>query len=832
MADLVSGGAEEMVKYAIKTIKNGLEFGSTLQTGIETVKALSPLLEKIKSSTSNDLLDRPRDEDIVRLETKIRGIEELVEKSKKIKRTWWKSFSFPRYQAKLQEKDEDFQRHLAVHVQMMIFAKVTEISEILMNMKNLGQNQNRGLCGAPVAPHCMGMDDLLTQVKIEMMKKGVSVRVLTGLGGSGKTTLAKKLCSDPEIKGKFGGNIFFVTVSKTPDLKIVAQTLFEHCRREVPKFQNDEDTINQLELLLKEVGSNPILLVLDDVWPGSESLVEKFKFEMPDYKILVTSRDAFTRFGTPCKLDPLDHDHAVSLFHHFAELDDSSSSYMHYKNLVHEIVKGCKGSPLALQVIGGSLCQQPFEKWQSMMEFFQNKSILESKSYFPNNTPDTDLLGRLQESLDSLENNNKKNCFIDIGLFPDDQGIPVTVLIDMWTTLYNLDEDGKEAMAIVHDLKTRNLINVITTRKVATETDMYYNSRYVMMHDLLRDLAILQSKGKPFEQRKRLIIHLNGDDRPDWWIGSNQQGMISRVHSFVTGLFIKQKQLKVAACILSISTDETFSSDWCDMQPDEAKVLILNLRSDNYSLPDFTKKMSKLEVLIVTNYGFHCSELTKFELLGFLSNLKRIRLEKVSVPRLCILKNLQKLSLHMCNTKNAFESCSIQISDVMPNLVELSIDYCKDLIKLPDGFCNITKLKKLSITNCHNLSAMPQDIKNMVDLEVLRLCSCSDLKEMPEFVAGLNKLRCLDISDCVSLPKLPDDIGHLQKLEKLSMKGCSELSVLPDSVIYFGNLNHEMHVICDEEGVALWEQYPNIPNIKIYKAEVEINLNWLHGTRS
>ncbi|PNY17706.1 putative disease resistance protein [Trifolium pratense] len=761
MADLVSGGAEEMVKYAIKTIKNGLEFGSTLQTGIETVKALSPLLEKIKSSTSNDLLDRPRDEDIVRLETKIRGIEELVEKSKKIKRTWWKSFSFPRYQAKLQEKDEDFQRHLAVHVQMMIFAKVTEISEILMNMKNLGQNQNRGLCGAPVAPHCMGMDDLLTQVKIEMMKKGVSVRVLTGLGGSGKTTLAKKLCSDPEIKGKFGGNIFFVTVSKTPDLKIVAQTLFEHCRREVPKFQNDEDTINQLELLLKEVGSNPILLVLDDVWPGSESLVEKFKFEMPDYKILVTSRDAFTRFGTPCKLDPLDHDHAVSLFHHFAELDDSSSSYMHYKNLVHEIVKGCKGSPLALQVIGGSLCQQPFEKWQSMMEFFQNKSILESKSYFPNNTPDTDLLGRLQESLDSLENNNKKNCFIDIGLFPDDQGIPVTVLIDMWTTLYNLDEDGKEAMAIVHDLKTRNLINVITTRKVATETDMYYNSRYVMMHDLLRDLAILQSKGKPFEQRKRLIIHLNGDDRPDWWIGSNQQGMISRVHSFVTGLFIKQKQLKVAACILSISTDETFSSDWCDMQPDEAKVLILNLRSDNYSLPDFTKKMN-----------------------------------------------------------------------VMPNLVELSIDYCKDLIKLPDGFCNITKLKKLSITNCHNLSAMPQDIKNMVDLEVLRLCSCSDLKEMPEFVAGLNKLRCLDISDCVSLPKLPDDIGHLQKLEKLSMKGCSELSVLPDSVIYFGNLNHEMHVICDEEGVALWEQYPNIPNIKIYKAEVEINLNWLHGTRS
>ncbi|AES94770.1 disease resistance protein (CC-NBS-LRR class) family protein [Medicago truncatula] len=72
--------------------------------------------------------------------------------------------------------------------------------------------------------------------------------------------------------------------------------------------------------------------------------------------------------------------------------------------------------------------------------------------------------------------------------------------------------------------------------------------------------------------------------------------------------------------------------------------------------------MSKLKVLIVTNYGFHRSEFTKFELLGSLSNLKIIRLEKVSVPCLCKLKNLRKLTLHMCNTRNAFENCSIQIS--------------------------------------------------------------------------------------------------------------------------------------------------------------------------
>jgi hypothetical protein len=102
----------------------------------------------------------------------------------------------------------------------------------------------------------------------------------------------------------------------------------------VPEFQTDEDAINRLGLLLRQVGRNPILLVLDDVWPGSEGLVERFKFQMPDYKILVTSRVAFRRFGAPYQLDPLDHDHAVSLFLHFAQSNDN----MPDKKLVHEVL--------------------------------------------------------------------------------------------------------------------------------------------------------------------------------------------------------------------------------------------------------------------------------------------------------------------------------------------------------------------------------------------------------------------------------------------------------------------------------------------------------------
>ncbi|CAI8588810.1 unnamed protein product [Vicia faba] len=112
---------------------------------------------------------------------------------------------------------------------------------------------------------------------------------------------------------------------------------------------------------------------------------------------------ALRRFGSLCQLDPLDHASAVALFHHYAQLNHSSS-YIPDEVLVHEIVKRCKGSPLALEVIAGSLCQQPFEKWQNMKQRLKSQSIFESNK--------TNLLCYLQQSLEILEDINEKECFI------------------------------------------------------------------------------------------------------------------------------------------------------------------------------------------------------------------------------------------------------------------------------------------------------------------------------------------------------------------------------------------------------------------------------------
>ena len=81
--------------------------------------------------------------------------------------------------------------------------------------------------------------------------------------------------------------------------------------------------------------------------------------------------------------------------------------------------------------------------------------------------------------------------------------------------------------------------------------------------------------------------------------------------------------------------DELFSSSWCNIQAPEVEALILNFRTRNYTIPEFVNIVVKLKVIIVTNYGFFPAELSNFQLLSSLPNLKRIRLEKVSISSLC-----------------------------------------------------------------------------------------------------------------------------------------------------------------------------------------------------
>ncbi|KAL7193207.1 hypothetical protein ACSBR2_024923 [Camellia fascicularis] len=794
----------ELLKVVEDVAMKAVYFKSILKRIESILNHITPTIEEIVNL--NKVLDRSEEETAM-FTDQLRDAKKLVRSCAKV--GWWNYCAKPFYSSKLLDFEESLVKFFQIEVQAMqlrdsmrILDKVNEVGSKLDRIGTMGGSFGPigfvGWCGVPGVPEfVVGFDEPLRELKMQILNEGEQVVVLSAPGGCGKTTLAKMLCHDEEIEDMFKDNIFFVTFSKSPNLKVIIEKMFQHKDYPVPKFQTEEDAINQLESLLKRIGPTPILLVLDDVWSGSEFLTEKFKFQISKYKILVTSRFVFPRFST-YKLKLLKEQDAMDLFCHSAFPQHGRSSIP--KDLVSKIMRRCGGFPLALKVVGRSLYGEPEVIWKNRLKLWSEaQSILYSNN---------ELLICLQPSLDALDGMYKiKECFLDLASFPEDQRIPVTALMDMWVELYNLDKDGEDAIAILHQLSNRNLVNLVLTRKDASETNGYYNEHFVMQHDLLRDLAIHQSDQNPIEHRKRLIVDIVANDLPRWWIEQREQ---------------------VHARLVSISTDEMFSSNWHNMQLPEVEVLVLNIQAGNYKFPRFMGKMDRLKVLIITNYGFCSAELSNSSLLGHLLDVRRIRFEHISIlsisKPMLQMKSLRKISFVMCKIDEAFRNCTIQVPNMLPNLAEIVIDYCNDLVEFPAWICNIVSLTKLSITNCHELISLPEGLGNLENLDVLRLHACTKLLELPESIGSLQRLSFLDISDCISISTLPGRMGELCGLRKLHMRGCRGLSELPYSV---KDLKQLKDLICDEETAHFWEHYKiHLTNLKLNVLKEDVNLDW------
>lgn len=127
-------------------------------------------------------------------------------------------------------------------------------------------------------------------------------------------------------------------MSSTPNFKVIVQNLLQHNGYEALTFENDSQAEVGLRKLLEELKENgPILVVLDDVWRGAESLLQKFQIKLPDYKILVTSRFDFPSFGSSYHLKPLEDEDARSLLIHWASRP-SNASPDEYDDLLKKVV--------------------------------------------------------------------------------------------------------------------------------------------------------------------------------------------------------------------------------------------------------------------------------------------------------------------------------------------------------------------------------------------------------------------------------------------------------------------------------------------------------------
>ncbi|XP_016510128.1 putative disease resistance protein At5g66900 [Nicotiana tabacum] len=677
-----------------------------------------------------------------------------------------------------------------------------------MNGNSFGSSNGNGFSGwsdVPQVSDCVvGFDLPLQELKVKLLEEKEQVVVLSAPAGCGKTTLAAMVCLEDDIKAKYR-DIFFVTVSKTANIKRIVGEIFEMKGYKGPNFASEHAAICQLNNLLRRRTSQPVLLVLDDVWSESDFVIESFIFQIPGFKILVTSRSVFPKFDT-YKLNLLSEKDAKALFYSSAFKDSIPNVRL---DLVHKVVRSCCGFPLALKVVGRSLCGQPELIWFNRVMLQSKRQIL-----FPT---ENDLLRTLQASIDALDEidlyssdaTTLRDCYLDLGSFPEDHRIHAAALLDMWVERYNLDEDGMKAMTIFFQLSSQNLVNLALARKDAPAVLGLHNLHYIQQHDLLRELVIHQCDEKPVEERRRLYINIKGNDFPKWWF--------------------QQRLQPLQAEVLSIFTDEDFASDWYDVQFPKVEVLVLNFETKTYNLPPFVEQMSQLKTLIVTNNCFFPAKLNNFQLCSLL-NLKRISLDRISVTSIfranLQLPNLRKISFIMCEIGEAFENPAANMSYMWPKLVEMNIEYCNDLVEVPAEICDLVDLKKLSICYCHELVALPKELGKLTNLEVLRLHSCTNLSELPKSVVKLNRLGFLDVYDCVELDFLPAEMDQLCSLRTICMGSRLGFTELPNSVLRLVKLED---VACDEETASLWEYYKeHMRNLRITVIKEDINLNLLH----
>ncbi|XP_008241545.1 PREDICTED: probable disease resistance protein At5g66900 [Prunus mume] len=789
------GAAFEILFSAVLKAKSTANMFQTHLGNLNaTLDSLKPVIKQLESA--NRLV--PLEKSLENFTTKMEEGKKLVDECCEV----WRIdlIKQHKYTGKIEALDDSLHRLLSILSVQLGSHSAMMLHRIGGNVVAQNKNQIGVRCAVPPLPLVIvGLDAPLDDLEMKLLGDGTeSILVLTAAGGCGKTTLATMFCHDPRVKAKFKENIFFATVSNKVSYLIV-QELCEHAGLEVPALQDEVNPFKWLQKFMTERGQNPLLLVLDDVQSESESLLDKFnEFKMPSCKVLVTSRYHFPKFGRTYPLDTLEDKAAMDLFRRSAFLPNTSSSDIP-DDLQEEIVRLCKRFPLSLKAIGDSLRNQPIQIWERKVRELSKGSILGA---------DKELLAYLKSCLDDLDEGmaTVKNCFIDLGLFPEDRIIPVTALLDMWAE-YEGTEDFL-SIANLYELTNRNLARLVVVTG-NEDVDGYYGEHFVIQHDMLRLLSIHESCEDPKQQR--LIIGTRGDELPTWWK--------------------EMKHNTKNARLVSISTDGLSSAKWDNMDLPKAEVLVLNFQTENYVLPKCVKQMSKLKVLIVTNYGVLQADLSNFKLLGSLPNLKRIRLERVSIPSISKksmqLKGLQKISLFMCSIGQAFSNSSIQILEAFPNLVELNIDYCNDLVELPAKLCDLIHLKKLSITNCVQLSALPDEIGKLDDLEVLRLRSCTDLERLPDSIKNLSKLNLLDMYYCFNIKELPEQIGEMSGLRKIKMVQCLRLLRLPASVL---NLEQLREVICDKDTEILWGEpfKSNLTNINIRVVKEDFKRNWLH----
>jgi hypothetical protein len=562
----------------------------------------------------------------------------------------------------------------------------------------------------------------------------LSVIPIIGMGGIGKTTLAQLVYNDEKVESFFHVKAW-ACVSEDFDAVRVTKTILQSFTDENCEGKD----LNWLQNKLKEkLKGKRFLVVLDDFWHENyldwTILRAPFEAGVPRSTLVITTRNKEVSSNTGTipaaySLKELSNDVCLSILAHHALGTRDFSTHLHLKDIGEEIVKRCKGSPLAAKVLGGVLRSK-------LMNRDEWEDVLKSKIWDLQKV-ESEIAPALMLSYYHLPSHLKR-CFAYCSVLPKDYLFEERHLVLLWMAEGLLQPgEGKERMEDLGSEYFHNLLSRSFFQQSFNDESQY------LMHDLINDLA----------QRVAGDICFKMEDRV-WDNNGRKPSTKARHSSYLGGQYD------------GIQKFEVFNDLTCLRSFLPLMLPSLSYLTSNVSLK-LIPKLRRLRVLSLN--GYYIYELP--ESIGDLKHLRFLDFSRAKIKNLpdsvATLYNLQTMILEHCFYLKKLPSTFGNLV----NLRHLNIRGANALEGMPPQMGKLTCLQSLS--NLVVGKGICSQVKELGPLSYLRETLC---------ISGLeNVTNCEDARDAKLFEK--------HNLYGLSLKWSDNLDESQDRTSEFEVLN-------------------------------------------
>lgn len=184
---------------------------------------------------------------------------------------------------------------------------------------------------------------------------------LVGMGGAGKTTLARGVAAEAAIAQRYPGGVVWLELGPEPDLPAAQTELLAPLGAN--KVIVDADTGR--ESLRELLAARACLVIIDNVWRRQD--LRAFDLGESTSTLLVTTRneEALGRGSVICRVDLVDADLARRILGTWAAVDADTLPRTALK-----VVQRCCGLPLALAAAGGLVAEG--RSWQAVLDLVKH----------------------------------------------------------------------------------------------------------------------------------------------------------------------------------------------------------------------------------------------------------------------------------------------------------------------------------------------------------------------------------------------------------------------------------------------------------------------------